>query len=60
MARNGRPDLGERVEVRLDPKALPGDLVPALARLLRLLRDRRRAQPAQPVLPNDRPPDVRP
>jgi hypothetical protein len=40
-------DLAGQVEVRLDATAAPGDVVPALARLLRAMRDRRPPAPAR-------------
>lgn len=40
----GAADLSARVELRLDAAAPPGDVVPALARLLRRLRDREHAR----------------
>jgi len=38
--------LGDTLKVVVDSHAPPGDLVPALARLLRRLRDRERVQAA--------------
>jgi hypothetical protein len=41
-------DLGDRLEVVLDADAPPGNLLPALARLLRAMRDRERASAPRP------------
>jgi hypothetical protein len=38
------PDLAARVELRPDPTAPKGNVIPALARLLRKLRDRERTK----------------
>jgi hypothetical protein len=40
--RSPTPDLATRIELRPDPIAAPGNVVPLLARLLRRLRDRER------------------
>jgi hypothetical protein len=57
------PDLAQRVELRLDPQAKLGDVIPLLVRLARRLRDRERtraatradqAEAGQPPKPNIR------
>jgi hypothetical protein len=47
-------DLSGRLEVRLDQSPPPGDVLPALARLLRKIRDREKTEAAQPPT-NDQP-----
>ena len=44
LPRPTNADLGSRVELRPAPAATPGNVVPALARLLRRLRDRERGR----------------
>jgi hypothetical protein len=44
-----RSPAADLLELQLDPKAPPGDLLPPLARLLRRLRDRERAQAPEPA-----------
>jgi hypothetical protein len=41
------PDLADRVELRIEPGAPKGNVLPLLARLLRRLRDRERRAVAE-------------
>jgi hypothetical protein len=49
MRRSTAPDLADRLQVRIDHAGAPGNVLPALARLLRRLRDRLRRERASPA-----------